>query len=64
MTGMKNSTIKTEVLHFSRNPDQCSLQVSGASLKQLEKFKHLGVVFTSDGRQNEELELEWEKLVQ
>jgi len=29
--GMKSSTTKTEALHLSRNPDQCSLQVSGAS---------------------------------
>jgi len=41
---------------FSRNPDQCSLQLSGASLKQVEKFKYIGVVFTSDGRQNEKLD--------
>jgi len=32
------------------------LQVSGASLKQVEKFKYRGVVFTSDGRQDEELD--------
>jgi len=30
--------------------------VSGVSLKQVEKFKYLGVVFTSDGRQDEELD--------
>ena len=54
--GMKMSTAKTEVLHFSRNPDQCVLQVNGATLKQVEKFKYLGVAFTSDGRQDEELD--------
>ena len=54
--GMKISTAKTEVLHLSRNPDQCVLQVNGATLKQVEKFKYLGVAFTSDGRQNEELD--------
>ena len=53
--GMKISTAKTEVLHLSRNPDQCVLQVNGATLKQVEKFKYLGVAFTSDGRQDEEL---------
>ena len=46
--GMKISTAKTEVLHLSRNPDQCVLQVNGATLKQVEKFKYLGVAFTSD----------------
>ena len=32
------------------------LQVSGATLKAVEKFKYLGVAFTSDGSQNEELD--------
>ena len=50
------SSAKTEVLHLSRNPDQCVLQVIGATLKQVEKFKYLGVAFTSDGRQDEELD--------
>ena len=54
--GMKISTAKTEVLHLSRNPDQCLLQVNGATLKQVEKFKYLGVAFTSDERQDEELD--------
>ena len=54
--GRKISTAKTEVLHLSRNPDQCVLQVNGATLKQVEKFKYLGVTFTSDGRQDEELD--------
>ena len=54
--GMKISTAKTEVLHLSRNPDQCVLQVNGATLKQIEKFKYLRVAFTSDGRQDEELD--------
>ena len=54
--GMKISTAKTEVLHLSRNPHQCVLQVNGATLKQVEKFKYLGVAFTSDGRLDEELD--------
>ena len=37
--GMKISTTKTEVLHLSRNPDQCVLQVNGATLKQVEKVQ-------------------------
>ena len=41
--GMKISTAKTKVLHFSRNPDQCVLQVNAATVKQIEKFKYLGV---------------------
>ena len=53
--GMKISTAKTEILHLLRNLDQCVLHVNGVTLKQVEKFKYLGVAFTSDGRQDEEL---------
>ena len=38
--GMKLNMAKTEVLHLSRNPDQCLLQVNGATLKQIEKLKY------------------------
>ena len=53
---MKISMAKTEVLHLSRNPDQCVLQVNGATLKQIEKSKYLGIAFTSDARQDKELD--------
>ena len=53
---MKISTAKTEVLHLSRNPGQCVLQMNGATLKQVEEFKYLGVVSTSDRRQDKELD--------
>ena len=53
---MKISTAKIEILHLLKNPDQCVLQVNGATLKQVEKFKYLGVAFTCDGRQDEELD--------
>ena len=42
----------TEVLYFPTNPRQCRRQVSGNTLQQVEKFKYLGVVFTSDGRRS------------
>ena len=58
---MKISTSKTEVLHLSRNPVQYSLQVGGVLLKQVEKFNYLGVAFTSDGRQDEELDVRSDK---
>ena len=49
---MKTSASKSKVLHLSRNPVQCSLQVGGV-------FTEAGgqdqVSFTSDGRQDEEL---------
>ena len=54
--GMKISTAKTEVLHLSINPGQCVLRVNGATLKQVEKLKYFGIAFTSDGRQDEELD--------
>ena len=57
IAGMKISTSKTEVLHLSRNPLQCFLQVGGVLLKQVGEVKYLGVAFTSDGRQDEELEV-------
>ena len=53
---MKTSTAKTEVIHLSRNPDQCMLQVNRVTLKQVEKFKYLEVAFTSDGTQDKELD--------
>ena len=58
---MKLSTAKIEVLHLSRNADQCVLQVNGATLKQVEKFKYLGVTFMSDGRQDKELDTQISK---
>ena len=54
---MKISTAKTEVLHFSKKTDQTALQVNGATLKLVEKCKYLGIAFTSDGRQDEELNI-------
>ena len=55
------SIAKTEVLHLSRNPDQGVLRVNGATLKQAEKFKFLGVAFTSDGRHDDELDTQISK---
>ena len=57
IAGMKISSSKTEVLRLSRIPVQCSLQVSGVSLRQVENFRYFGVAFTSDGRQDEELDV-------
>ena len=54
---MKISTTKTETMCLSRQPKQCSLQIDRVSLKQSEKFKYLGVSFTSDGKQNSKLDI-------
>ena len=54
--GMKISTAKTEIMCFSRHPVQCSFQINGITLQQTEKFKYLGVTFSSDGRQDKKLD--------
>ena len=54
--GMKISTAKTEIMCLSRHPVQCSIQINGVTLKQMEKFKYLGVTFSSDGRQDNKLD--------
>jgi len=46
--GMKINTKYTEVLCLSTKPRQCMLQVSGNTLQEVEKFKHLWVVVASD----------------
>ena len=61
VAGMKISATKTESMCLSRQPKQCSIQIDGVSLKQSEKYKYLGVSFTSEGRQNSELDIRIEK---
>ena len=51
------STTKTETMCLFRLPQQCSLRIDGVPQKQLEKFKYLGVSFTSDSRQNSKLNI-------
>ena len=50
--GMKISRAKTEIMCLSRYPVQCSFQANGVNLQQKEKFKYLGVIFSSDSRQD------------
>ena len=57
VAGIKISTTKTETICLYRQPRQCSLQIDGEPPKQSEKFKYLGVSFTSDDRQNSELDI-------
>ena len=54
--GMKISTAKTEIMYLSRHPVQYPFQTNGVTLQQTEKFKHLRVAFSSDGRQDNELD--------
>ena len=53
--GMKVNTSMTEVMAFSRQPMECTLHVSGAQLRQVEEFKYLGILFSSDGKQDKEI---------
>ena len=59
---LKISTAKTEVLHLSRYPDQCVLQGNASEWsdteagRKVQVSRGLGVTFTSDGRQDEELD--------
>ena len=50
MAGMQISTKKTEFMVFSRQKEQCAMNVNGTPLNQVEKFKYLGVEFSSDAR--------------
>jgi len=55
--GTTISTEKIEVSYLStRRPRRCILQMSGNTLQQVETFKYLGVVFTSDGSRNKEID--------
>jgi len=54
--GMKISTNKSEVSCFYRNPRQCTLQASGNTVCQVERFKCLRVIFRSDRKQNKEID--------
>ena len=55
-TGIKISTTKTEVLNLLRNPGQYSMQLNGAKLKLVEKFKYLEDAFTRGGVEDTWLE--------
>ncbi|XDV52909.1 hypothetical protein PO909_021551 [Leuciscus waleckii] len=52
--GMRISTSKSEAMVLSRKRVACPLQVGGEFLPQVDEFKYLGVLFTSEGR------MEWE----
>ncbi len=52
--GMRISASKSEAMVLSRKRVACPLQVGGVLLPQVEEFKYLGFLFTSEGR------MEWE----
>jgi hypothetical protein len=54
--GMRISVSKTEVLVLSRDASAAALHINGVPLKQVDRFKYLGVMFTDDGKQEAELD--------
>ncbi|KAK3561586.1 hypothetical protein QTP86_010664 [Hemibagrus guttatus] len=54
--GMRVSTSKSEAMVLDRKKVACTLQVGGEVLPQVEEFKYLGVLFTSEGRMDREFD--------
>ncbi len=54
--GMRISASKSEAMVLSRKRVACPLQVGGELLPQVEEFKYLGVLFTSQGRMEREID--------
>ncbi|KAK3546986.1 hypothetical protein QTP86_007434 [Hemibagrus guttatus] len=54
--GMRVSTSKSEAMVLNRKKVACTLQVGGEILPQVEKFKYLGVLVTSEGRMDREID--------
>ncbi|KAK3554501.1 hypothetical protein QTP70_024406, partial [Hemibagrus guttatus] len=54
--GMRVSTSKSEAMVLDRKKVACTLQVGGEVLSQVEEFKYLGVLFTSEGRMDCEID--------
>ncbi|TWW68301.1 hypothetical protein D4764_19G0000990, partial [Takifugu flavidus] len=53
--GMKISTSKSEAMVLNRKKVECLLRVKEEILPQVEEFKYLGVLFTSEGRMEQEI---------
>ncbi|KAK3526405.1 hypothetical protein QTP70_025434 [Hemibagrus guttatus] len=56
VAGMRISTSKSEAMVLDRKKVACTLQVGGEFLPQVEEFKYLGVLFTSEGRMDCEID--------
>ncbi|KAK3556392.1 hypothetical protein QTP70_007987 [Hemibagrus guttatus] len=54
--GMRVSISKSEAMVLDRKKVACTLQVGGEVLPQVEEFKYLGVLFTSEGRMDREID--------
>ncbi|KAK3510136.1 hypothetical protein QTP70_026851 [Hemibagrus guttatus] len=53
---MRVSTSKSEAMVLNQKKVACILQVGGEFLPQVEEFKYLGVLFTSEGRMDREID--------
>ncbi|TWW78630.1 hypothetical protein D4764_11G0007510 [Takifugu flavidus] len=53
---MKISTSKSEAMVLNRKKVECLLRVKEEILPQVEEFKYLGVLFTSEGRMEREVD--------
>ncbi|KAK3556314.1 hypothetical protein QTP70_007118 [Hemibagrus guttatus] len=56
VAGMRVSTSKSEAMVLDQKKVACTLQVGGEVLPQVEEFKYLGVLFTSEGRMDCEID--------
>ncbi|TWW77405.1 hypothetical protein D4764_12G0007950 [Takifugu flavidus] len=56
VAGMKISTSKSEAMVLNRKEVGCLLQVKEEILPQVEEFKYLRVLFTSEGRMEQEID--------
>ncbi|KAI3377130.1 hypothetical protein L3Q82_000319 [Scortum barcoo] len=53
---MRISTSKSEAMVLDRKRVACPLRVGGEVLPQVEEFKYLGVLFTSEGKMEREID--------
>ncbi|KAJ0004772.1 hypothetical protein NQD34_010986 [Periophthalmus magnuspinnatus] len=56
VAGMRISSTKSEAMVLDRKKVVCPLRVGGESLPQVEEFKYLGVLFTSEERMEREID--------
>ncbi|KAK0145481.1 putative uncharacterized transposon-derived protein F52C9.6 [Merluccius polli] len=56
VAGMRISTSKSESMVLNRKRVECTLRVRDEILPQVEEFKYLGVLFTSEGRMEGEID--------
>ncbi|KAK3516423.1 hypothetical protein QTP70_011957 [Hemibagrus guttatus] len=54
--GMRVSTSKSEAMVLNQKKVACTIQVGGEILPQVEEFKYLGVLFTTEGRMDHEID--------